>query len=104
MELPANAVPRPVSDRRERLPVARSWRSFRLRDGEAVVPFLERAPLKKIPSDRGCASAGVARFRNIGSKIAPLISAKRPTVGGGLATDNPVNPGFRHLPQPALAG
>src|SRR3546814_8888553 len=40
MELPANAVPRPVSDRRERLPVARSWRSFRLRDGEAVVPFL----------------------------------------------------------------
>src|SRR3546814_1698138 len=47
MELPANAVPRPVSDRRERLPVARSWRSFRLRDGAAVVPFLERAPLKK---------------------------------------------------------
>src|SRR3546814_11902710 len=47
MELPANAVPRPVSDRRERLPVARSWRSFRLRDGEAVVPFLELAPLKQ---------------------------------------------------------
>ena len=47
MELAVHAPPRPVTDRRERLPSLRPGSAIRLGNGEAALLFAEGTPLRK---------------------------------------------------------